>query len=734
MPDSYESSDKGGASDIIEKAKKFLAKAEDFESVFRPSCKEAVRFVRERDQWPAEALRARNEPGRERPAMVFDRTWAINRQVINGIRQNTPSIHVRAIGQGADDDTADILDGLIRQIERHSKADAQYEAAMEWAVDGGIGYLVVMPEYLSDSSFDRIPVIKAVPDPFTVYFDMDSVEFDGSDAERALIIREIAREVFDRDHGTDEDDEVSDFPATETSSWVNEKTVIVGTYFCIEYTDDELLQFADGSTLYKSDIPEDFDLAPYPIKRSRAVKRRSCHVYELGGDKVFDHQDLRIPYIPVVPVYGEMWISEGRRKVQGLTHHAMDAQRAYNYSRTTAVELTGLARNLPPIVAADAIAGFEDVWSTANVVNHAYLPFNHVDENGNPVPAPGYRQYPQIPTALIQEQGAAVEDLKASTGVTDPGRGQPSSASSSGKKEAILQAQAAQGTSHYAQNLGRSVEQVGRIVLAMIPQIYTEEQVIHVLAEDGTQSAVRINPNQENASQEYQTAQGKIEKAFRLDVGEYNVTVVTGPTYTSRKQEAAETLMQLTQSVPQIMQVAAPKIIRYLDIPGGDDIADAVQRAMPPQLQDPEDGDKQAKLMAHPAVQAMQQQLQQAGMATQAMQQQMQELQVQAEGKRQEALFKQAELALKQKELGIKEMEAKGRLAVDVAKAQQSQTVPEQPELSPVEKHRMDLEMARLQMDQDRFAQETTLKLLEILKMEEEQEMAEGREETQEES
>lgn len=731
--------------EIIRAAKDFLSLSADFQDSYIPQCREAIRFIRHNDQWTDAAKRAREVPGQERIMLTFNRLREYSRQVVNGIRQNTPSIKVRPIGSGADEPTAEIFDGIIRQIQRHSKADAAYEESAGWAVDGGFGYLTILPEFLSDDSFDMVPVIRVVPDPFRVYFDPQSVESDGSDAEEAMIERIMDRAEFDRAYPDYKDKSVQDFDgdvdADSASEWYGEDSVVLADYFRIEYRDDTLYQYQDGSTGWKSEFIERSPL--YPIKE-RQVKRKSCVWYKIGGNQIFDRQDLKIPWVPVVPVYGDMWIYEGRRHVEGLTQNAMDAQRAYNYARTTEVELVSLARQLPRTIPAESVAGFENYWATANTSNHAYLPYNALTEDGRLLPAPGQDQFPQVPTALVQMSREALDDLKGTAGIPDPGRGASEGANQSGIAVARLQNQAVQGTSHFGQNLARSVEHIGRILIKWIPQLYTTDQVIHILAEDDTQKAVRITPNlagpqgQAIASQEYRDAQGKIQRAFRLDVGNYNVMAQVGPAYSSRKQEAAEWMMQLTQAVPQAMAPALPKIIRLQDNPGSDDIADAVERGLPPQLRDPGDDD-QAKIMQHPAVQQLQQQVQQLTQQVlpqmlQAMQQAQQEAQqakAEAQNKQGDVALKAAELKLKEREIGIKEMDAQLKFIQAQAAAQAAQQ-PQQPQPAPVDPRAekladMDLDRQQLAILKDVHAMNRAL--LDEERAEKEREMAESTEE-----
>ena len=82
-----------------------------------------------------------------------------------------------------------------------------------------------------------------------------------------------------------------------------------------------------------------------------------------------------------------------------------------------------------------------------------------------------------------------------------------------------------------------------------------------------------------------------------LTVGTYDVIVTTGPAYNTLRQEAAETMVQMAQNWPKLMEIAGDKVIRAMDWPGADDIADRVAKTLPPGLADKPEDQKDAPPM-----------------------------------------------------------------------------------------------------------------------------------------
>jgi len=157
--------------------------AVEFSATVRQEMLDDIRFARLGDQWSEAAKYDRNRPGKERPMLVVNRLLQFRDRVVNEIRQNTPSIRIRPVNDGADQETAEVLMGLVHHIQDNSNASIAYDTAVEWQVDAGLGYFRVRNDYVDDTSFDQDIFIDRTPDPMKVYFDPHSKQPDGSDAE-----------------------------------------------------------------------------------------------------------------------------------------------------------------------------------------------------------------------------------------------------------------------------------------------------------------------------------------------------------------------------------------------------------------------------------------------------------------------------------------------------------------------------------------------------------------------
>jgi len=72
---------------------------------------------------------------------------------------------------------------------------------------------------------------------------------------------------------------------------------------------------------------------------------------------------------------------------------------------------------------------------------------------------------------------------------------------------------------------------------------------------------------------------------FDLTAGKYDVTVSSGPSFTTRREEAAAQMTEMVRAFPQAAPLIGDIIAKNLDWPGADEIAKRLQAALPPSVQ-----------------------------------------------------------------------------------------------------------------------------------------------------
>ena len=578
MADYYEEKkyygDTDGDSRITE-AIEFLRQAAEADTTNRQEALDDVKFAAG-DQWPVEIQNSRTLEAR--PCLTINKVDAYVRQICNQQRQQRPRIKCQGMNNETDAKMAEIITGICRHVEVNSNADHAYDTAFDFAVRMGWGYWRVTTDYVRPDSFDQEIYIKPIDNPFTVYFDPNSVAPDGSDAEKCLITVVMAKENF-RKMYPDADDGGS-FSARGTgdsnSEWVTKHDIRIAEYFYTRIESTYLVLLSDGTTAYEDELPskEAMELAGiYEVSR-RKTFRKSIKWCKLTAMQVLEEGTWAGKYIPVVPTYGQQCVVDNKRKKFGLVRMAKDPQRMYNFWQTSMTESVALAPRAKWIMAEGQDEGHESEWSNANNTAYSYLRYKMTDINGQPAPPP-IRQAPeQPPTGIMAAAQSITQDLQAVVGIFDPN--QLPQGNMSGKALQGQQMQVDMTNFHYYDNLTRSIAHTGRIILDLIPKIYSAERVMRIIGDDGKPELTTIN------QKTGQMDENGIEMILNdVTVGEYDVVMETGPGYNTKRQEAVDSMMTLLGADPGLMQQAGDLIFRNMDFPGAEIIADRLAASNP---------------------------------------------------------------------------------------------------------------------------------------------------------
>jgi hypothetical protein len=142
-------------------------------------------------------------------------------------------------------------------------------------------------------------------------------------------------------------------------------------------------------------------------------------------------------------------------------------------------------------------------------------------------------------------------------------------------------------TFHFIDNLARAIRHTGRILIDLIPKVYSDERVIRVLGEDGSPRSVQVNSGQPqpvvgNDGKPQVDEYGQAIMAMHdLTVGKYDLTVTTGPSFTTRREEAAMQMTEFVRAFPAAAPVIGDLLAMNLDWPGADEIAERLKKINP---------------------------------------------------------------------------------------------------------------------------------------------------------
>lgn len=594
---------------ILKEAKTRFTRCDGWEATARGRYKNDMKFC-EGDsdnlyQWP-EDIRSRMSDDK-RAMLTINKTKQHILDVLNDARQARVSIKIRPTGDGATVEASEVFMGVVRHIEYISDASTAYQHGLACSVKGGIGYWRLVTGYTNDDSFDQEIFIRRVRDPLSVYLDPDIREFDGSDAKFGFVFEELPK---------DEHPELEKYKGNSEfgpASWVTENTIKQAEYFRRVEHKERLLAYPDpadesGETMK---VVRESGLSPQLVKaliklpstQVRTIKTSKVEWFKIIGDDIVDEGEWPGVYIPIIRCVGEETVIDGELDRKGLTRALKDPQRMFNYNASGSVEFGALQSKSPWIAPADAIEGYETYWNNANTDNYSVLPWNHMDDEGTPIPSPQRQKPPSSAPVFIEGMNASAEWMRMVSGQYQADMGAPSN-ERSGAAITARQRQGDNATYHYLDHQSIAIRLTGKQLIDLIPKIYDTPRVLEILGEDGSQQKIKVDVSATEAMKKLEEDREDVVGIFNPKVGKYEVISDVGPAFATRRQEAWNAYVQILTQNRELVGVIGDLAFKMADFPGADEVAQRLKRMVPEKaLQDGPSPDLQA---AQQQIQALQ--------------------------------------------------------------------------------------------------------------------------------
>lgn len=565
----------------------------------RTAATDDVRFARLGEQWPDAIKKQRQQENR--PCLTINRLPAFIRQVVNDARQNKPGIQVSPVDSGADPDTAEVISGIIRSIENgRRKAEVAYDTAVEHAVTGGFGFFRIGIDYVHEDTFDMEAYIERVPNPLMVHWDPSGVAFDASDWRYAFVSDFLSEKEFKAKYPGASHVSFEGSSDEKSAHWQEDEKIRVAEYWYKTEKKRKLYLLSDGRTLREDQLPmvarqfaeaggldtngmsDDALSANYLALMGVSVVREREAAYSevkratISGADVLDEDVWPGSTIPICPVWGEEVIHGGRRHFRSMIRDARDPQTMFNFWRTASTELVALAPKAPFLVEDGGIPDDEaDKWETANARSHPYLLYS----KGSKMPQ--RQRFASVPTGALNEAAVAADDMKSIMSIYDSALGAQSN-ETSGKAILARQRESDVANFHFIDNLNRAIEYAGRVLVEIIPHVYTERSALRIIGDDQKEKVIRLSNSTEQGIDD--------ERIYDLNVGRYDVTVASGPSTATQRQETRDLLIEFMRALPQSAPLIADVMFENSDFKGADKLAERARLLLPPQVQAAESG------------------------------------------------------------------------------------------------------------------------------------------------
>jgi len=533
------------------------------------------------EQWDSEVLQSREKD--KKPSLIFNRLLAFVAQILGNRRLNETAIKITA-----DDNkfkpAAKIREGLIRSIQKISRADLAFNKALETQVTSGIGNFELCLEYAHDDVFEQDIRINAINDAFAVIWDRNMCDQSGKDADHVFVTSVMPRAEFKEQWP---DGIIADFPIRSNEikgvpdGWVREDDVRVVNFWrmrtrkrivALVRDEDGTEDVQDITDVDFKDVADSIVTTTEGVPVMREVDRKFAQLYIMTAKDVLEGPyELPISRVPVFRVPG--WeITTGETTLRfGLIRFLKDPQRLHNFWRSIIAEKLMGSPKATWLAADEAVEGHEQAYRDSHLSNNSLLLFN-AESGVAPIRIPPT----QIEGGLLEQSNATAQDIRDISNMHEASLGQQSN-EVSGKALIARQRIGEIGTVIYLDNLDIAIEECGITINELIPFVYDTIRTIKILGEEGDELSPVIINDETNS------------ESVDITAGKYSVTSSTGPNFVTKRVEAQESMLSMVNSVPGAFEFVMDKIVEAQDWPGSDEIVRRMRTQLPPGIVSVED-------------------------------------------------------------------------------------------------------------------------------------------------
>lgn len=543
----------------------------DFDRINRFEAMDDLRFSAG-EQWDPVVLMGR----KGLPTLTINTIPQFTAQLVGDWRESRKAIKV-VPSNDEDTDVADVREDLVRNIEMQSRADRSYDQAFESMIQCGDGAFKVTVEYSRDDVFDQDIYIRPIEDVMATVWDRFSVDPTGRDARHVFVDDRIPKDEFTRKWpnaaGGSNLLEVDKIDRVTMAGWMDEESYRVTEYWRMVEREKTLALFDNGK-MYEIDddnIQEMIQTNGPPTKTRVVWCRYAQMHYCTGSDILAGPFEYRMNRLPIIRMSGRIVNVAGRRVRYGLVRFMKDPSRLKNFWRSIAAEQLGYAPKAQWLATQSAVEGRQEAFRKAHLTRDPLLIVNDEAIIGQNIQR---IEPPQAQNAIFQEVAMNTQDMKDVSGIQDASLGVRSN-ETSGKAIMNRQHEGDIASQTYYDNADAALLEAGDVINQLIPLIYDGTRVIRLIGQDESIKFQRINDPMD-------------PHAIDLGAGMFDVALTTGTSYTTRRVEAADAMMDAIQVWPQLMSIAGDLVVKAQDWPGAEELSDRLRKTIPPQFLTPE--------------------------------------------------------------------------------------------------------------------------------------------------
>lgn len=497
-----------------------------------------------------------------KPQIEFNILEAFISRLRGEFARQEPSLSVlpAADANKIDPQLLKILDGHVRSILFDSNTDNMEFDIYTDTLGGGFSAMKVWTDYANEMSFDQQIFIGRVYDPTLCGWDKLARQSHKGDGRYCFELYPKTIEEFEAEYGTKYTTEMKFAREFEGFNWTysegEQEIVLMGDYFEKKKKTGKIVQLVNGQVMTVEDYERFLanwnmrsDILVQPpgvIGKSRTTEFTTICRYRVIENSILEYDETDFKYLPIVFVDGNSRMIRPTKKnaakqlCRPYVYHAKGVQKLKNFAGVTlANELENLVQS-KYIVAEEGMStsyinGWLNPQKASLLVYKAYKDTNGQVQLPPPIPV----QRPPAPPEIAQTFTMSDEITQAILGTYDAALGINDN-QLSGKAIISGATQSNAAAKPYIVNYMKALNQIGRIVLDLIPKYYLTPRSIKTRDIAGKNSYARIN---------YQDSPQMSYMPEMLDI-----RIEAGVAFELQQQQALQSLINLMQVNPTFAQ------------------------------------------------------------------------------------------------------------------------------------------------------------------------------------
>jgi hypothetical protein len=543
----------------------------------RDMCNEDIRFVMiQGGQWEGWIG---DQFATNRPRMEMDKTYEKVNVFMSQYAKSKPSV-VFGPGNGSSTSTEDckILNGLFRaDMRRDNGYYGVYNAVHEAAL-GGMGAFrirTVFQDPEDDENLNQQICFEPIHSAYSsVIWDANAKRYDKRDARHCNVVTFLTSSAFEERFPGKSPASVPVGDDRREFNWNSPGGVFIAERYWVEdtlktsillqqpQTGERVVMFEEE---FKNTLDELEAAGFEEVRRRRKSVRVVKKAIYSGVEMLEEAVEIAGKFIPIIPVYAFWVFCDGQEQYLGLIRKQKDPQRLYNTQTSSLAELAATSIKEAPIFAPEQMVGphIKDQWAQAHLGKFNYLLANPLRDEAGQIIATGpigTVKPPQVDPAL-----AAILQLSADyireTGQAIPDEMPKREISGDALRE--INQRIDLKTYLIMENIYNSLIMAGDVYKEMATVVYTNEQEVQLLEEDGTQNTVRLNGMRIDPT----TGDAVVENVVAGK--KYECYADIGPDFASMREEAKATLLQLLEAVGQESEYYPVLLAEYINLMDG---------------------------------------------------------------------------------------------------------------------------------------------------------------------